>query len=122
MIQNCLYIMLGGAVGALMRYGIGQLCQSVRLWGLPVGTLAANLLGCLLLGILTAVAEHHTCIPRPVVLMLTVGVCGAFTTFSTFSSETIRMMEGGHVLMAMGYVAASVCVGFLLFWVGKHCA
>lgn len=112
--------MIGGALGALLRYAVAQLCSDVRLLSLPVGTFAVNLLGCLLLGLLTGWGEQHAGIPRHVMLMLTVGGCGAFTTFSTFSSETIKALETGYVWQAVVYVAASLTFGLLLFWWGKN--
>lgn len=120
MFYNCIYVMLGGAVGALLRFLVAQACAHVRVLTLPVGTFIVNLLGCLFLGVLTGIAEHHPTLPRPVMLMLSVGVCGAFTTFSTFSAETIKAAEAGQVWQAFGYVVASLSFGFLLFWWGKH--
>lgn len=116
---NCIYVMIGGAVGALLRYGVSRLCAGVTWFSIPIGTLSVNLIGCFVLGLLTGVAEQHTALPRGVMLMLTVGLCGAFTTFSTFSAETIRMMENGHLASALLYVSASLIIGFLLFWGGK---
>lgn len=112
--------MLGGAIGALLRFLVAQACAHVRVLTLPVGTFIVNLLGCLFLGVLTGIAEHHPTLPRPVMLMLSVGVCGAFTTFSTFSAETIKAAEAGQMWQAFGYVVASLSFGFLLFCWGKH--
>lgn len=111
--------MTGGALGALSRYAIGQWMASFRFLSMPVGTFAVNLLGCLLLGLLTGLAERYTQLPRPLVLMLTVGFCGSFTTFSTFTGETLRAFEAGHIAAPLLYVAASVTIGILLFWLGK---
>lgn len=113
---------MGGAIGALLRYIVAQCCTGIRLLTLPVGTLAVNLAGCLLLGLLTGLGESHTNIPRHILLMLTVGVCGSFTTFSTFSAETIKALEAGHIWQSALYVATSVTIGFLLFWGGKALA
>lgn len=112
--------MIGGALGALMRYGLSRLCAGTAFLSMPAGTLAANLMGCLMLGILTGLIEQHTSLPRGLALMLTVGMCGAFTTFSTFSAESIRMLENGQLLSALLYVAVSILFGFLLFFVGKQ--
>lgn len=119
MIQNCLFVMIGGAVGALMRYGVARLCAGVTVLSMPIGTFLVNIAGCFLLGLLTGYGEMHSGTSRGLLLMLTVGVCGAFTTFSTFSGETIKMMESGHQFAALLYVSASIIVGFLLFWAGK---
>ena len=119
MFHNCIFIMLGGALGALLRYAVGCMTAGIRVLALPVGTLTVNLLGCLILGLLTGYADHHTDLPRHLVLMLTVGFCGAFTTFSTFSAETLRAAESGHIWQAALYVGVSFTAGFLLFWWGK---
>lgn len=95
------------------------MCSHVRLLNMPVGTLAVNLLGCLLLGLLIGAGERYTAMPRPVLMMLTVGLCGAFTTFSTFSAESIRALESGQIWQSLAYVMVSVGGGLLFFWAGK---
>lgn len=111
--------MLGGAAGAALRYAMGLVCSHFRVLSMPVGTLTVNLIGCLLLGILMVIGDRYTAVPHPVLLMLTVGLCGAFTTFSTFSAETIRAMENGQWWQAVAYVFVSVAGGLFLFWIGK---
>lgn len=122
MIQNCLFVMLGGAVGALLRYGISRLMAGITLLSMPLGTLLVNIAGCFLLGWLTGIAQVHSNASRPLMLMLTVGLCGAFTTFSTFSAENIKLLENGQLLSTLLYTAASIFLGFLLFWFGKSLA
>lgn len=117
--QNCLFVMMGGALGALLRYAVGQSLAGFRLLTLPVGTLAVNIIGCLILGLLTGLAEANVPLPRHLFLMLTTGFCGAFTTFSTFSAETIKAAENGRLWLAALYVAASLIIGFLCFWWAK---
>lgn len=115
MIQNCLYVMMGGALGALLRYVVAQLTAGIRVLEMPVGTFVVNVAGCFVLGVLTGLGHSGG-----VWLLLTVGVCGAFTTFSTFTAETVRAVETGHVWQAALYVGTSVSLGFLLFWWGKR--
>lgn len=117
--QNCLYVMIGGALGALLRYAVGLSLASIRLLSLPLGTFVVNVAGCLILGILTGLAEANAPLPRHLSLMLTTGFCGAFTTFSTFSAETVKAAEGGRLWLSALYVGASLTVGFLLFWWAK---
>lgn len=125
--MNYLYVMIGGALGAASRYGLGQLLSGFRALSMPLGTMGINLLGCFLLGILTALAQKNVCLPfldeeqsHHLMLLLTVGFCGAFTTFSTFSAETIKAIEGGLLWQPLLYVLTSIVVGLLLFWWGKH--
>lgn len=117
--KELLYVMLGGSIGAAMRYLVGVLCTQLRLNSLPVATFLVNILGCFLLGILTGIGERHFFISKEMHILLTVGVCGAFTTFSTFSGDTIRLMEQGHWLIAISYVTLSIILGFAVFFVGK---
>lgn len=112
--------MAGGALGALVRYGVSLLCAGVRLLSMPVGTFAVNILGCFLLGLITGLGQRQGTIPPQLMLLLSTGFCGAFTTFSTFSAETINACENGHALQAAIYVAASLTIGFLLFFLGKR--
>lgn len=127
--MNYLFIMLGGALGAASRYGIAQLLSGNKLLSMPVGTITVNLIGCFILGVLTALSQRNVCLPglcaeqsRQLFLLLTVGFCGAFTTFSTFSGEAIKAMEAGMIWQPAAYVIISVGVGMLLFWCGKSIA
>ena len=125
--MNSLLVMIGGALGALSRYGVGQWLAGNRWLSMPLGTLAVNLAGCLLLGLLTAVGERHLPLPclsepqsRQLLLLLTTGFCGAFTTFSTFSGETIKALESGLLWQSLAYATVSIVGGLLLFWCGRH--
>lgn len=99
----------GGALGALARWGLAEAFPHST--GLPWATLAVNLTGCLLLGVLTAVLVARA--PgspwaRP---FLGVGVLGGFTTYSTFAVEVVRLTDAGAAATAAGYVLASVLGG-----------
>lgn len=103
---------LGGAVGALGRWGVAEALPSPA-GGWPWATLLVNLTGCLLLGLLLAVlAARHPDSPwlRP---LLGTGVLGGYTTFSSFAVETVRLAEAGAWATAAGYVLASVLGGVL---------
>ena len=103
---------LGGALGALARWGIAELLPSSPA-GWPWATLLVNLTGCLLLGALFAVLAAHApdaSWPRP---FLAVGVLGGYTTYSAFAVETVGLAEAGEPLLAAGYVLASVVGGVL---------
>lgn len=102
---------LGGAVGALGRYGATRLLGAV-----PGSTFAVNVLGCFLLGLLLSVAWAR--LGDDARLGLAVGVLGAFTTFSTFSAETLLLIRGGHVARAAAYAGGSVVVGLVAVALG----
>lgn len=107
----------GGFIGAVGRYGLGL----IPLWpGLPLMTLLINFVGSVLIGAIVGVAELAPgALPRDAVLFLKVGLCGGFTTFSTFSLETLQLIEGSQWAAAGAYALASVtlCVAGVL--VGK---
>lgn len=117
--KNILYIMLGGAIGAALRYLVGLGCSRIAWTSMPLGTLTVNLVGCFLLGLLMALGQRYTSFAGAPYLMLTVGVCGAFTTFSTFSADTIRLVDNGQWLLALGYLTLSIVGGFVLFYMGR---
>lgn len=122
MIRDLLFVMTGGAAGAALRYGIGLGLHGAK-WGhIPLATLAVNLLGCLLLGLLMGIGERYSVLPRQVLLMLTVGVCGAFTTFSTFAADASKALWQGHTLATILYVLLSCVGGILLFMLGHFLA
>ncbi len=112
--MNVLLVAVGGAVGAVARYGVGL--GAARLFGLafPWGTLAVNIVGGLAMGLLAAKTAPEQEALR---LELGVGVLGGFTTFSAFSLETVRLMEHQPGL-AMLYAAASVVLSVGACWVG----
>jgi fluoride exporter len=110
-----LLVFLGGGLGAAARYAVGELFKA-RGWAdaFPWHTFAINVVGSLVLGVVVA-----TCKDRPAcVLFLGVGVCGGFTTFSTFSVETLAMLEKERGLAAVGYVLGSVAAGVAGAWIG----
>lgn len=105
--KTLLYVTIGGAAGTITRYLVGQWGNGLRAT-LPWGTLLANIAGSFLLGWVTA---HflHTGQDRPDVrLAITAGYCGAFTTMSTFSFETMQLLSGGDYARALVYVIGSV--------------
>ena len=104
---------LGASVGVLLRYGIG-LWSARHIAGVfPAGTFIINILGCVLIGVVQYLALEAGVLRRPAHLLLAVGFCGGFTTFSTFSVETLRLIEGGHALLALTYQALSLGGGLL---------
>ncbi len=102
-----LLVMAGGALGAGARFLFGRAVTDLAPGAWPWGTFAINVLGGLLMGILSAaILRGHAGEPHR--LLLGVGVLGGFTTFSTFSLETARLIADGQVGLAAGYMAASV--------------
>lgn len=101
----------GGFVGAIARYGVASLAQRWSLAGFPLGTFVVNIVGCLLIGALLGGVELRQSLSESARLFLTVGLLGAFTTFSTFSHETLQLVRAGDLRMAAFNVVVSVVLG-----------
>jgi len=102
------YIALGGAVGSVTRYLVGVAVQSRSGLDFPVGTLLVNLSGCLLLGFVIHYSLATPAISPEIRALLTTGLCGGYTTFSTFSYETVTLIQDGDWRRAALYVGLSV--------------
>lgn len=111
-----------GAVGTLARYGLQGFVQERTGVTFPYGTLVVNLIGCLLLGGVAEYALTHLTIPPEWRIGITVGFFGAFTTFSTFSWETVRLLQDGEWLRGAVYVLASFVGGLTCIFVGMRIA
>ncbi len=102
------YIALGSALGGVLRYVLGGAIQRAAGPGFPVGTMIVNLSGSFLLGFLLRYATHPPSLAPEVRAFLTVGLCGGYTTFSTFSAETVTLMQDGQWAKAITYALGSV--------------
>lgn len=112
--SNLLWVGLGGFAGSVLRYGVGvgvAALVSLRSGGMrfPVATLAVNVAGSLLIGMLLRYAEQGSAQH----LLGAVGFCGGFTTFSAFSLESVRLIHDGHHTLALTYIGVSLvlCLG-----------
>ncbi|MEV2197475.1 fluoride efflux transporter CrcB [Streptomyces phaeochromogenes] len=108
--MNWVLVIVGGMVGAPLRYLTDRAVQSRHDTVFPWGTFAVNVVGCLILGTLTGAAVAGAASSH-LQLLLGTGLCGALTTYSTFSFETLRLAEDGARLYAAANVIASVVVG-----------
>lgn len=113
--MTALLVVLGGMVGAPMRYLIDRAVQSWHDTGFPWGTLTVNVAGCSLLG---ALAGIGSALPEPVLALVGIGFCGALTTYSTFSFETLRLIHDRSYLAAVMNVTGSVIAGTGAAFVG----
>jgi fluoride exporter len=109
-----------GATGTLARYGLDGWIQYRVGARFPAGTLAINLLGCLLLGVIGEFSLNHISVPPDWRIGLTIGLMGGFTTFSTFGWDTVRMLNNGEWLKAIVYVGASVLGGIICMIAGMR--
>lgn len=115
--MNYLFVALGGGLGACARHGLGQLSARAFGSGFPVGTMAANVLGGFLMGVLVGwLAEQGG--GEGARLLLGVGLLGGFTTFSAFSLDAVQMMERGALGTAALYVGGSVVLSIAALGLG----
>ena len=111
------YIFVGGGLGSILRYGLGRLAWMASLeafWG----TLLANVVGGLIMGLVMGWVSSKEAISPPVQLGLTVGLLGGLTTFSTFSHDVVALMRNGDLGTALFYALGSVIVCVSLCFVG----
>ena len=114
--MTILYIALGGIAGTVSRYGLEGWIQSRTATGFPLGTLTVNVTGSLLLGFIIRVATGTALISPDIRAAVTIGFCGAFTTMSTFSYESVALLNDGDYVRAALYMSATIagCVGAVM--------
>ena len=111
-------VAVGGAAGAVSRYGVDAFIDRRSGIAFPLSTFTINVTGCLAVGFLvSAIVDRHRA-PEWVRVGLVMGFCGGFTTFSTFAQETLDLIHGDDWLVAAGGVIASVAVGVLAVALG----
>jgi CrcB protein len=111
------YVAVGSAVGGAARFALSSVIQQ-RAGTFPVGTLVVNITGSLILGFLMRYALGSTSVSAETRALLTTGFCGGYTTFSTFSYETVTLVQGGDYRRAATYVLVSVVVSLMATFVG----
>ena len=117
MIRNIILVAVGGAVGSALRYALSWLWPATQNGGLPLGTLAANILGCLVIGFVGTLLQRWFGGGEGFRLLVCVGFCGGLTTLSTLVNETSGMAHANQLLLGAAYLGASVALGF----VALHC-
>ncbi|WLD92779.1 fluoride efflux transporter CrcB [Alkalihalobacillus sp. AL-G] len=115
-----LLVILGGFFGAICRYMVGEWVSTGD--GFPIGTLAVNLIGCFLLGWLLTYVRRWNRMKTEVIQLIGTGFIGSFTTFSTFSVETLNLLQDEKFIIALLYIVASVFVGLLFTCLGYKLA
>jgi CrcB protein len=115
--RSILLVGVGGFVGSVARYLVAILFSSQVSSVFPFATLTVNIVGCFLIGILFALSDRGNVLSPEWRILLTTGFCGGFTTFSTFSYESLRLMQDGEYLYLAAYVFVSVFVGLAATYV-----
>jgi CrcB protein len=118
--NNILFVAIGGALGASMRYGVTVLMISLLGKGFPYATLLVNVIGSFVMGILFSLIEHDMMADLPWRSLFGIGLLGAFTTFSTFSLDTLLLLQDGDWLKAMLNILLNVVVCIFAAWLGMQ--
>jgi fluoride exporter len=118
--KEFLLIGFGGFIGSVARYYVSKLNLLIDFLSIPVGTLIVNISGSLLLGFLTGIAERSTLMNLELRLFLMIGLCGGFTTFSTFTGENLMLMRNGQFAAVILYTGFSIFFGFLAIYLGYN--
>ena len=116
--KQILWIGFGGFLGTIARYLVSKLNIYWHFLSIPMGTLTVNVIGSLLIGILVGIAQKGDFFSPTMRLFLMVGVCGGFTTFSSFSNENFMLFQNGQFTTALIYTGMSIILGFTAVYIG----
>lgn len=113
---NLLLVGMGGFLGSILRYSLGELVHGTL--RVPAGTLAVNVTGCLLIGLVGGWSDTHGLLGQSARLFLVVGILGGFTTFSAFGYETMLLARNREMAIALANILLQVALGLLAVWAG----
>jgi fluoride exporter len=119
-VATWLWVALGGALGSMARFGIANAMTALTGPQFPWGTLLINATGSFVIGCFGALtgSRGSFAVPADIRAFVMVGICGGYTTFSSFSLQTLELMQAGEVLAASGYILGSVILCLLFVWLG----
>lgn len=118
--NNALLIGAGGFIGSVFRYWLSSYVQQLsKSVSFPYGTLAVNLLGCLVIGVLAQLADSRGVFTPEARAFVFIGILGGFTTFSSFGNETINLFRGSENLEGIANVTAHIVLGLGAVWLGR---
>ena len=118
MIKQLLLIGMGGFVGSVARFLVSKLNTRIDWLSIPIGTLTVNVVGSLIIGFLIGISEKSPVLTVEWRMFLMVGLCGGFTTFSSFSGENLMLMRNGQFLPLLLYTGLSILLGFTAVYLG----
>ncbi len=118
MLKQLLLIGAGGFIGSVARFLISRLNTRIDWLSIPIGTLTVNVLGSLLIGFLIGISDRSPVLTVEWRMFLMVGLCGGFTTFSSFTGENLVLLKNGQILPLLLYTALSVFLGFAAVYLG----
>lgn len=118
--RELILIFVGGGIGSVTRFSLGKWVSSFHTQNFPYGTLVVNIIACFILGLLIGVADHKQILSPSSRLFWTVGFCGGFSTFSTFSTETVTLIQTGFHLSGILYILTSLIVCLAVTFAGLY--
>jgi len=118
MLRAIILVGVGGGIGSIFRYLTTVVAAKYFNAAFSIATFIANILGCLIIGLLLGFFERHQLANPDLKYLFVTGFCGGYTTFSTFAAENINLFQSENSLTAFAYIAASVIVGLLAVWIG----
>lgn len=118
MLRTLLIVGAGSFTGGVLRYLVSKLLQNCGAHAFPVSTFGVNLLGCFAIGLFYGLFERNNLMNADIRLFLTVGLCGGFTTFSTFINESFQMVKDENFLFLFSYASLSFLGGLFMLYIG----
>jgi CrcB protein len=116
--KEILIVVIGGFVGSVSRYLIQNAVVNKFITVFPLGTFAINIIGSLIIGIIFGLADRYQFMTQEWRLLLAIGFCGSFTTFSTFAFENLQMIKDGNYYQLFWYISLSLVLSVALVWLG----
>ena len=116
--KQLLIVGFGGFIGSVARFMVSKLNLYWHLLSIPMGTLTVNIIGSFIIGVLSGLSAKSGMLSSDLRLFLMVGICGGFTTFSSFSNENLTLMQNGQFLSAFIYIGLSILFGLLAVYLG----
>ena len=118
MIRAMALVGIGGGIGSVFRYLTAVVVNKYFQPAFPWATFVANILGCLIIGLLLGFFERYHLANPDLKYLFVTGFCGGYTTFSTFAVENMNLFNSGNSLTAFAYIAASIIIGLVAVWLG----
>jgi CrcB protein len=116
-VNKLLFVFLGGGLGSIARYGISEIVKSNFKTVFPTATLCSNIISCIILGLAVGMFYDKVGTNPSLRMLIVVGFCGGFSTFSSFSFETVELMRTGNMAIAIAniLISVTVCIGLIYF-------